>query len=304
MDRLDSYRLFTLIVELGSFTKAAGILDIPRASATHVMKALEERLGTRLLERTTRNVQPTVDGRKFYERCRRILAEVEDAEAAMDSRAAALAGSLRIGLQGTHARLVILPRLAEFHARHPNIEVNISAGDRLVDLVGEGIDCVVRIGVPRDSSLVARPLAMVSDIVAASPAYLERFGTPKKPEDLAHHVSVGFFSRNHDIRYPFIFVDGDRTQEIKVPSWLAVDTAECYLQSALQGFGLIQAPRFGMAQYLERGELVQVLAAFAAPKVPVLALYPQHNQQPPRVRLFIDWLAEIYRDCFPQAAGA
>ncbi|MBP0598171.1 LysR family transcriptional regulator [Herbaspirillum sp. LeCh32-8] len=298
MDRLESYRLFTLIVNLGSFTKAAGILGIPRASATHVMKALEERLGTRLLERTTRNVQPTPDGRKFYERCCRILAEVEDAEAAMDSSAAALAGSLRIGLHGTHARLVILPRLAEFHARHPNIEINISAGDRLVDLVGEGIDCVVRIGVPRDSSLVARPLAVVSDIVAASPAYLERFGTPKKLEDLEHHLSVGFFSRNHDIRYPFIFADGNQTREIKVPSWIAVDSADCYKESALQGFGLIQVPRFGIADYLESGQLVQVLNNFSAPRVPVLALYPQHNQQPPRVRLFLDWLAEIYTEYF------
>lgn len=298
MDRLESYRLFTQIVDLGSFTKAAGILGIPRASATHVMKSLEERLGTRLLERTTRNVQPTADGRKFYERCRRILVEVEEAEASMDSRAVALAGSLRIGLHGTHAQLVILPRLAEFHARHPNIEINISAGDRLVDLVGEGIDCVVRIGVPRDSSLVARPLAAVSDIVAASPAYLERFGTPRKPDDLAHHLSVGFFSRNHDIRYPFVFADGNQTREIKVPSWIAVDTAECYRQCALQGFGLIQAPRFGIAQHLDSGALVQVLADFSAPTVPVLALYPQHDQQPPRVRLFIDWLADIYRDYF------
>ncbi|MFJ3045926.1 LysR family transcriptional regulator [Herbaspirillum chlorophenolicum] len=304
MDRLESYRLFTLIVNLGNFTKAAGVMGIPRASATHLMQALEERLGTRLLERTTRNVQPTPDGRKFYERCCRILAEVEDAEASMDSRAAALAGSLRIGLHGTHARLVILPRLAEFHARHPNIEVNISAGDRLVDLVGEGIDCVVRIGVPRDSSLVARPLAVVSDIVCASPAYLARYGTPKRLEDLPHHLAVGFFSANHNIQYPFVFVEDGRTREIKVPSWVAVDTAECYLQSALQGFGLIQVPRFGMVRYLESGELVQVLQQFTAPRVPVLALYPQHSQQPPRVRLFIEWLVEIYKDYFGAQGAA
>lgn len=299
MDRLESYRLFTLIVNLGSFTKAAGVMGIPRASATHLMKALEERLGTRLLERTTRNVQPSADGRKFYERCCRILAEVEDAEAAMDSSAAALAGSLRVGLHGTHARLVILPRLAQFHARHPNIDINISSSDRLVDLVGEGIDCVVRIGVPRDSSLVARPLAVLDEVVCASPGYLARYGTPRTLDELAHHLAVGFFSSNHDIRYPFVFLEEGRPREIKLRGWLAVDSADCYLQGALQGHGLVQMPRFGARQWLDSGELVEVLAQHASPRLPVLALYPQHSQQPPRVRLFIDWLAEIYAAYFP-----
>ena len=192
MDRLEALRLFTHIVDLGSFTKAAGVLDMPRATATHAMKELEQRLGVRLLERTTRSVKPTPDGRAFYERCCRILADVEDAEASLDSSSANPSGVLRLGLHGTHATQIILPRLAEFRQRYPRLNIAISSGDRLVDLVGEGIDCVVRVGVPRDSSLVARRLASLPEIICASPQYLERWGTPLLPADLAAHQAVGF----------------------------------------------------------------------------------------------------------------
>jgi DNA-binding transcriptional LysR family regulator len=152
MDRFDTLQLFVRIVEQGSFTKGASMVDIPRATATYAIKALEARLGTRLLERTTRHVRPTLDGQAFYERCVRILSEVDDAESSSSHQTSNPRGVLRLDLRGTHATRIVLPRIDEFRARYPGIELVVSSGDRLVDLVREGVDCVVRGGRPRDSS--------------------------------------------------------------------------------------------------------------------------------------------------------
>ena len=159
MDKLDTLALFTRIVELGSFSKAADQLAIPRATASNAIKNLEENLGCRLLERTTRHVRPSLDGQAFYERCIHILAELDDAQSALRNSSVRPRGMLRVDLQGTHASYLVLPRLDEFHQQYPDIELVISSGDRLVDLVREGIDCVVRAGSLPDSSLVAKRLA-------------------------------------------------------------------------------------------------------------------------------------------------
>src|SRR5690606_12077521 len=173
------------------------------ATATNAIKDLEKRLGARLLERTTRQVTPTLDGQAFYERCIRVLAELEDAESSLSTQVANPRGMLRLDLHGAHATMIILPHIAAFRERYPNIDLEISSGDRLVHLVREGIDCVVRAGHPRDSSLVARKLADLEQVICASPAYLSRYGTPMHPEELPQHQGVGFFSRGNDNRYPF-----------------------------------------------------------------------------------------------------
>lgn len=298
MDRFDAMKLFTRIVELHSFTQAAGVLNIPRATATYAIKALEKRLGTRLLERTTRQVAPTLDGQAFYDRCRRILAELEDAETALSTQVDHPHGTLRLDLHGVHATTIILPRIGEFRRRFPGIDMVISSGDRLVDLVGEGIDCVVRAGYPRDSSLIGRPLADMPQMLCASPEYLAQHGMPRHPADLAHHDGVGFFSRGNDNRYPFtIIVDGKAT-DFETRGWITVDDAENYTSAALAGCGLIQAPRFRLEEYVQAGRLVPVLADWRSPDLPVCAMYPFHRQLSPRVRVFIDWLDEIYHEKF------
>ncbi|THF60690.1 LysR family transcriptional regulator [Pseudothauera rhizosphaerae] len=303
MDRFDSLRLFTRIVELGSFTRAAAALGLPRATATYAIKELEDRLGVRLLERTTRQVRPTVDGQSFYERCAVILNDLEEAEAALQPAAANPQGVLRLDLHGVHANRVILPRIAEFRARYPRIELRISTGDRLVDLVREGVDCVVRAGVPRDSSLVARRIAALPEVVCASPDYLARCGIPRHPDDLARHEAVGFFAREQDIQYPFRFLIDGRTAEYRPPSRIAVSDAEAYTTCALQGCGLIQVPRFRVEAYLCSGQLVEVLADWPGPRLPVSVLYPRHRHLAPRVRAFVDWVAAIYAERFGPAPG-
>lgn len=192
MDHLDALHLFTRIVERRSFSRAAEQLDIPRATATHAIKQLEARLSTRLLERSTRHVRATPDGEAFYERCVHVLSELDDAEASLRHAASNPRGTLRVDMHGTHATEIVLPRIREFRERYPDVDIVISSEDRLVDLVREGIDVAIRGGTPRDSSLVARRLAVIPEITCASPAYLERFGTPRHPSELDSHQAVQF----------------------------------------------------------------------------------------------------------------
>lgn len=298
MDRFDELQLFNRIVELGSFTQAAHELDIPRATASHAVKALERRLGTRLLDRTTRQVTPTLDGRTFYERSKRVLAELEGAETCLSNHVVNPHGTLRLDVHGKHATRIILPRISEFHDRYPQIDLVISSGDRLVDLVREGIDCVVRAGTPRDSSLVVRRLADMPEVICASPEYLQKYGVPNHPDELEDHCGVGFFTRGNEYRYPFTVVVDGEVREFEASGWMSVSDAESYLAAALAGCGLIQAPEFGLREHLQSGRLVRVLADWRCPTLPVSVLYASHDQLSPRVRVFIDWAREIYAEYF------
>jgi DNA-binding transcriptional LysR family regulator len=293
MDRFDSLHLFVRIVELGSFTRAAAELDLPRATATHAIKQLEARLGSRLLERTTRQVRPTDDGQGFYERCVHLLAELEEAEGALRNVATQPRGRVRVEMHGSHAVQLVLPRLQEFHARYPDIELVISSGDRLVDLVREGVDCALRSGSLRDSSLIARRIGTVHEVVCASPAYLAAHGTPTHPEQLAQHRAVGFFAANHDIDYPFAFLIEGKEQSFEVGGWLKVNESRNYVMAAVHGLGMIQIPRMGVVEELADGSLVEVLADWPAPPIPVHLLLPS-RRPPPRVRAFVDWVTQVY----------
>jgi DNA-binding transcriptional LysR family regulator len=298
VDRLDALQLFIRIVEQSSFSRAADMLGMPRATATHAIKELETRLGTRLLERSTRHVRPTLDGQAYYERCVQVLSDLDDAEAAFGHMAASPRGMLRVDMSGSQAGRIVLPRIGEFHALYPDIELMLSSGDRLVDLVREGVDVVIRAGAPRDVDLVARKLGEMPQVVCASPDYLKSAGTLQHPEDLTSHRAVRFFASSGNADYPFeLDVDG-QLQRFDVGGWLSVNDAETYSLAALRGCGLIQVPRFHVEQELADGRLVEVLAAWRSPAMPVTALYPYRRQLSPRVRAFVDWLVGIYAERF------
>jgi DNA-binding transcriptional LysR family regulator len=304
MDRLDTLLLFTRIVELGSFSQAAAALEIPRATATYAIKALEARLGTRLLDRTTRHVRPTLDGQAFYERCVHVLSELDDAESSLRHIASNPRGVLRVDMHGAHATRIVLPRIDQFRARYPGIDLVVSSGDRLVDLVREGVDCVIRAGPPRDSSLVARRLANMPQVVCASPDYLARFGTPRHPDELAAHQVVKFFSSTGTIDDTLDLRIGGQVRAIALGGWMAVNDAENYVICALRGCGLIQLPRFHVEAELRDGRLVEVLGEWPSPDYPLSAMYPQHRQLSPRVRVFIDWLSTLYDEAFARPGEA
>ena len=292
MDRFEEMRIFIRIMERRSFTLAAEDLQIPRATVTNAMKRLEARLGVRLLERTTRQVSPTLDGDAHYQRCVRLLTDMEEAEGAF--RSAAPKGILRVNLQGTLARHFVVPALPAFLQRYPDIELHIGEGDRLVDLVREGVDCVLRAGDLQDSSMVARRVALLEQVTVASPAYLARYGAPLDPGQLAGHRAVNYVSTVTGKPYPLDFVVDGEDRLVTLPSSVSVTGAEIYTGACLAGLGLVQVPRYRVADYLAEGKLKVVLAAFPPRPMPVSVLYPQNRQLSARVRTFADWLREVF----------
>ncbi|MFZ4833330.1 LysR family transcriptional regulator [Rouxiella sp. Mn2063] len=288
MDKLDSMRLFSRVVELRSFTKAAQDLGLKRSTVTDAIKQLEERLKIRLLQRTTRHVSATLDGEAYYQRCLRILADVEEAEMAFAG--AKPKGLLRIDVHGTLARHFILPGMPEFLRQYPDIELFMSEGDRLVDLVREGIDCVVRVGELKDSDMVARLLGRLEEITCASPEYLARYGVPATLNDLDGHRMVGFRSTATGNVLPLVFNIEGKPQQLMLPTTISVSGAESMKEAARRGMGIIQVPRYGVADDLAQGRLLPVLSQFPPGSMPVSLLYPRNRQLSPRVRVFIDWL--------------
>jgi DNA-binding transcriptional LysR family regulator len=293
MDRFQEMQVFVRIVERRSFTQAAEDLLMPRATATNAIKRLEGRLGVRLLERTTRAVAPTRDGEAYYQRCVRLLADLEEAEGAF--RATEPAGLLRVDLQPTLARNFVFPALPAFLARYPRIQLHVGEGDRLVDLVREGIDCVLRAGPLHDSSMVARRAADLPQVTVASPAYLDRFGMPQALPDLDRHQAVHYVSTATGRPYPLEFVTPDGLRLANPPAVVSVTGADAYTAAALAGLGLVQVPRYRVAAELGAGLLREVLPDLPPPTFPVSVLYPRRRQLSPRVRVFADWLLTCFQ---------
>nr|WP_225927559.1 LysR family transcriptional regulator [Pseudomonas ekonensis] len=292
-------KAFVRIYERSSFTLAAADLNLPRATLTHTLNQFEAWLGTRLLERSTRKVRPTLDGEAYYRRCVQLLAELEDAELAF--RSVAPKGRLRVDLQGTLARHFVIPALPQFMARYPDIELSISEADRFVDLIAEGVDCVLRAGTLGDSTLIGKRVASLRQITCASPAYLRRFGEPRSLAELKDHRAVNYVSRNATRVFPFEFmVDGERT-EVAIDGAVSVSGAEIYAASAIAGLGLIQCPHYRMQRQIDQGLIREVLPDMPPPPMPVSVLYPHNRHLSPRVRVFVDWLSEVFAQVPRQA---
>ncbi len=292
MDRLDGMRVFVRIVERKSFTLAARDLRLPRATVTYAVKELESRVGVRLLERTTRHVSPTPEGEAHYQRCLRLIADIEEAESAFG--AAKIKGLLRVDVHGTMARHFLIPGLPEFLRRYPDIELHMGEGDRLVNLVREGIDCVLRAGEIRDSAMIAKQVGQLEEITCASPAYLRARGTPRTPGELDGHLAVNFISSVTGRPVPFEFGENGQTRYLVLKSALSVSGAEAYTGAALAGLGIIQVPRYHVEDDLAKGRLREILKRFPPPPTPVSLLYPQSRRLSLRVRAFVDWVAERF----------
>ncbi|WP_144142719.1 LysR family transcriptional regulator [Paraburkholderia sp. BCC1884] len=292
MDRFEEMRVFVRIAERQSFTRASDDLQIPRATVTNLMKRMEQRLGARLLERTTRTVRLTPDGEAYYRRCVRLIADMEDAEGSFSNLAPK--GLLRVNLQGTLARYFVVPALPGFLARFPEIELMIAEDDRLVDLVREGIDCVLRAGNLQDSSMVGRRVAQLPQVSVASPAYLAAYGEPHDPAALDTHRAVNYVSSATGKAVSLEFSVGGRLTSVVLPSAVSVSGADLYTGAAVAGLGIVQVPHYRVAGELAAGQLKIILAAFPPPPMPVSVLYPQSRQLSSRVRVFAQWLREIF----------
>lgn len=299
MDRFEEMRVFVRIAERQSFTRASDDLQIPRATVTNLMKRMEQRLGARLLERTTRTVRLTHDGEAYYRRCVRLIADMEEAEGSFSNLAPK--GVLRVNLQGTLARHFVVPALPAFLARYPEIELTIGEDDRFVDLVKEGVDCVLRAGNLQDSSMVGRRVAQLAQVTVASPAYLAAHGEPADPSALSAHRAVNYVSSATGKPVPLEFNVAGRTVAMVLPSAVSVTGTELYTGSALAGLGIVQVPQYRVAAELAAGQLKVILADFPPPPMPVSVLYPQNRQLSSRVRVFAQWLSDIFS---PRLAAA
>lgn len=296
LERIEDLRIFARVAELASFTAAAMALGLPKANVSAAVVRLEEAVGTRLLQRTTRKVQLTQDGAAFYQRCLDLIADLDEVGGMF--RKGELSGRLRVDMPVGFARSLVIPRLGGFLARHPALEVEVGCTDRRVDLIREGFDCVVRVGTLESSDLIVRPLGALTIASCASPAYLRRAGKPRTIDDLRngrHHL-VHYTPTFGAGRDRFEYFDGAAYQQIDLPGAVAVNNADAYTAACLAGLGIIQAPLVGVSPHIERGELVEILSDKRAEAMAVSIVYPHRRNLAQRVRVFMGWLEEIVRE--------
>jgi DNA-binding transcriptional LysR family regulator len=287
MDRIEAMRAFMRVVERRSFAQAAHDLALPRSRLSEAVQQLERQVDVRLLARTTRHVAPTPEGEEYHRHWLPILAAIDAADAAIS--ATTPMGPLRIDVHGTMARRFLLPELPGFLTRYPGIQLHIGEGDRLVDLITEGIDCAIRVGRPADSGLVGRRLGVLEEGTFASPAYLERHGTPKTPAELEGHRIIGFVSSATRAVIPLEFETKEGLVTVPLPASVTVTAAPTYVCLATHGLGLIQVPRYRVAHELAAGTLVEVLADVPPEPSPVYILYPDGRHLSSRARAFVEW---------------
>jgi DNA-binding transcriptional LysR family regulator len=300
MDRHAAMRVFVKVAELQSFTQAAAQLGLPKATATTSVQDLEALVGVKLLNRTTRTVALTSEGASFLERCIEVLHDVEEMESMFRVEAAELEGKVRVDMPSSLARDVVIPALPAFFAMHPKVEIEILGVDRKVDLMREGIDCTIR-GGPLDPGLGAVELdwGEVKIVNVASPAYLKKHGRPRRIEDLKDHLLVNYVSTFGAPANTFDYFDGERVRHVKMKSAITVATIDAYKAAGLAGLGICQNPRIGVRDYLQRGELVEVLPKFRpSPGRGAKIVYPQRRFLAKRVRAFITWVTPVLRAYF------
>lgn len=294
MDTLDQYRVFVRIAEMGSFTRAAHALELPRATVSAAIQRLEREMAARLFHRTTREVRLTTDGAQLLERVRLLLADAEEINQLFQTRHRQIAGRLTVDVPSRIARRLIAPELPSLLRLYPRLQLTLGSTDRKIDLVHEGVDCVIRVGAVQESSLVVRPIGHVVMVNCASPAYLREFGVPRGPDALAAgHWSVGYASPTTGREQTWEVESGDDVTEMAVPSRVIVNNAESYIACCESGLGLIQVPRFDVQDLLDTGVLAEVMPEHRAAPMPVSAVYPHRRQRSRRLGAFVDWFAAL-----------
>jgi LysR family transcriptional regulator for bpeEF and oprC len=297
MDRLQAMEVFTRVVEVSSFTKAADNLNLPRATVTNTIQALEAHLGVKLLHRTTRRVNVTEDGAAYYERCVRILAEIEETEGAFTHARITPKGRLRVDMPGAIGKMILLPSLSEFRERYPDIELMLGMSDRPIDLIQEGVDCVIRAGSLPDSNMIARRIGSMKMMQVASPEYLARYGEPETIADLERHVCVNYFSSRTGKNIDVSFIVDGQSVSVPVTGMVSVNDAEAYVTAGLMGLGIIQPPRFMVRELLAAGALREILPHLQSEAIPISVMYPQNRHLSQKVRVFVDWIVELFGRC-------
>jgi len=295
MDRFDAMQAFARVVEAGSFTKAAETLSMSKTTVTQLVQQLEARLRVKLLNRTTRKLSVTADGAAYYERVVRLLADMDDAETSLSSASALPRGHLRVDVPSPLARMILVPALPAFYARYPDIQLDMGVSDRTVDVIGDNVDCVVRGGELTDRSLMARRVGDLQLGVYAAPRYLELAGTPQHPRELedTHHRIVGFLWSRSGKTFPYAMWLGEERIEVQGRYMLSVDDGNAYLTAGLAGLGILWLPDYMAKAHLAGGELVRLFDGWQLDSMPLYVAFPPNRHVSAKLRVFIDWVAEL-----------
>ncbi|GFM74523.1 LysR family transcriptional regulator [Pseudomonas cichorii] len=294
MELLQSMQVFARLAELGSFTRAADAMQIGRPQVTRAIQELETSLGVRLFQRTTRTVRLTSEGERFYERVKDILGDVAEATAMFALPGSTLRGRLRVDIPTAFSQPGLIESLLNFTTLYPAIELALGVTDRTVDLVAEGVDCVLRIGELPSSSLVARRIGLATMITCAAPRYLEQHGEPKTLDDLDAHRGVTFLSGHNQRPLPWQFLHAGSEQTYVSRHGITVNESNAYVECGVAGFGILQAPGITLDRFLANGSLVEVLRPYRPHPRPVSVLYPSRSHLAPQIHVFVDWVREQF----------
>jgi LysR family transcriptional regulator for bpeEF and oprC len=293
MDKLQAMQVFARVIETGAITRAAESLGIPKATATTLIQKLEANLGVRLLNRTTRRVSATPDGIAYYERCIAILGLVRETEESLGKEHAAPRGRLRVDVPTLMARSVFVPALSQFFARYPDVELSLACNERRADLLEEGIDCAVWSGDIEESSYVARRVGFLYFATCAAPSYIAERGMPAHPNDLVQHRCINRFSPRTGRLADWVFSKNGTRVQLSLHGQIALDDENNYVAAAEAGLGVAQIPAFVLKEAMERGSLDLVLGDWFPEPSPLYIVYPQHRHLSNRIRVFVDWVAEL-----------
>lgn len=296
MDRFDALQAFARVVEAGSFTKAAQTLHMSKTTVTQLVQQLEARLRVKLLNRTTRQVKITPDGAVYYERVVRLLADLEDADTSLSSALASPKGRLRVDVPSPLARLILMPALPAFHERYPEIQVDMGVSDRVVDLIGDNVDCVLRGGEVTDPSLIVRHVGDLRLGVYAAPSYLERAGTPRHPRELidTHHRTVGYLRSRSGKVAPITMRREDEQIEVQGRYVVAVDDGNAYLAAGVAGMGVLWLPHYMAEAHVSKGELMPLFEdGWQCDPMPMYVAFPPNRHVSAKLRAFIDWVVGL-----------
>ncbi|MBP0600678.1 LysR family transcriptional regulator [Herbaspirillum sp. LeCh32-8] len=293
MNKLREIECFVAVADLGSFVKAADALGISKAAVSRTVLELEARLGSRLMQRTTRRLSLTEAGTLYLERCKQIVAALEEADDLLSAGAANPTGLLRINAPHTFGVLHLAPLWPMFLERYPGVALDITLSDRIVDIIDEGFDMAIRIARLSDSTLIHRKLTTTNLQVCASPAYLEKHGTPQHPQDLTQHQTICYSYNASKDDWQFSGPEGPVT--VKVNSRMHVNNGDSCVAAALGGVGITRQPTFMIDQYLRSGQLVPVLTDYTSPELGIYAVYPSRAHLPAKVRAMLDFLSEAFQ---------
>ena len=295
MDRFDALQAFVRVVEAGSFTKAALTLHMSKTTVTQLVQQLEARLRVKLLHRTTRQVTVTTEGAAYYERVVRVLSDLEEADTGLTGSSVAPSGRLRVDVPSPFARLVLMPALPDFHRRYPGIQLDMGVSDRMVDVIGDNVDCVLRGGEVTVPSLIARRVGELPMGVYAAPDYLRSAGTPDHPRELegTQHRIVGFLRSSSGTVAAMALQRGDETVSINGRYIVSADDGNAYLAAGLAGMGVLWLPRYMAEPHAVRGELLPLFDGWRIEPMPMYVAYPPTRHISPRLRAFMGWVDEL-----------